>query len=285
MTLLADYGLRTRVWIPSGAIVELLGEFGVTPGGARAAISRLARKGMLESSRKGRLTAYRLAPDAAAGLAIGGAAIAALPSSAESWDGRWTLVAFSLPEAGDAPRRALRQRLRWLGFAPLYDALWVSPLAPVAGVREALRDAGSGAVTVFRARHVELDAAAGRAPLDAWDLAGISRQYGDFVARWSPLLPRIRTGGITGTEALRARTAVMDTYRHFLALDPLLPSRLMPPDWPRHPAREVFAAIYDGLLETALGHVRETVARFVDGAPPDLGAHTLADLLGGLTPA
>jgi len=226
-----------------------------------------------------------LAPGASDLLLAGAHRFVSFGSETRAWDGRWTLVLLALNERERDQRYAIRSRLRWLGFAPLYDALWVSPLAPVAGVREALRDAGSGAVTVFRARHVELDAAAGRAPLDAWDLAGISRQYGDFVARWSPLLPRIRTGGITGTEALRARTAVMDTYRHFLALDPLLPSRLMPPDWPRHPAREVFAAIYDGLLETALGHVRETVARFVDGAPPDLGAHTLADLLAGLTPS
>ena len=41
------------------------------------------------------------------------------------------LVAFSIPEQNRAARDSLRKQLRWLGFAPLYDGLWVSPaIAP-----------------------------------------------------------------------------------------------------------------------------------------------------------
>ncbi|WP_374202889.1 PaaX family transcriptional regulator C-terminal domain-containing protein [Saccharothrix sp. S26] len=50
------------------------------------------------------------------------------------------------------------------------------------------------------------------------------------------------------------RTEVMDTYRRFPALEPLLPLTLLPPDWPRARAREVFLAVYP-----AREHVR-TVA-------------------------
>jgi phenylacetic acid degradation operon negative regulatory protein len=282
MTLLADYGLRTRVWIPSGAIVTLLGEFGVTPGSARAAISRLARRGMLESSRQGWHTSYRLTPDAATTLAIGGAAVAGFPSEAESWDGYWTLIAFSLPEGGDGPRRALRAKLRWLGFAPLYDALWVSPLDLPPGASQTFANISSGTIAVFRARRVEVGGTASRDPLDAWDLASVNQQYQAFIDRWDPILPRVRSGRIAGTEALHARTEVMDTYRHFLALDPRLPMRLMPPDWPRQQARRVFTSIYDGLMETAREHVADTVARFVDGPSPTISSHTVDDLLAGM---
>ncbi|MEO3842923.1 hypothetical protein [Streptomyces sp. B22F1] len=43
------------------------------------------------------------------------------------WDGRWTLLAFSVPETRRADRHALRTRLGWAGFAPLRSGLWVSP--------------------------------------------------------------------------------------------------------------------------------------------------------------
>jgi phenylacetic acid degradation operon negative regulatory protein len=284
MTLMADYSLRTRAWFPSGAIVTVLGEFGVSAGSARAALSRLARRETVQARREGRRTAYRLTPTAARWLAVGGAAVAGFPARAETWDGTWTLIAFSVPESGDGPRRALRGQLRWMGFTPLYDALWISPQALSDEATADLGAVRSGAVTVFRAAHHQIAGPAGRDPLAAWDLAGIARQYEDFVEHWSPLLARVRAGAVTGAPALRARTEVMDTYRHFLALDPLVPAGLMPAPWPRQRAREVFAGIYDGLLGPALEHVARTVAEHADsgpgdGAQPALRAHTVAELL------
>lgn len=50
-TLVADYTLPDRAWLPSAAIVALLGEFGVASGAARTTISRMARRSVLEQSR------------------------------------------------------------------------------------------------------------------------------------------------------------------------------------------------------------------------------------------
>jgi phenylacetic acid degradation operon negative regulatory protein len=282
MTLLADYGLRSRVWIPSGAVVELLGEFGITPGNARAAISRLTRRGTFEGLRRGRRTAYRLAPGAATALALGGKAVAGFPLEAEAWDGRWTVVTFSLPTAGDAPRRSLRSQLRWLGFVPLYDGCWISPRSLPGPAVPLFPGLPPGALTVFRAEHVRAATPADREPLTAWDLDGIRGRYLAFIDRWRPALARIGAGDVGGVEALHLRTEVMDAYRHFLSLDPQVPQRLMPQDWPRHEARSIFTAVYDGLLDPALGHVTETVARHADAPAPVLRGHTVADLLAGL---
>jgi phenylacetic acid degradation operon negative regulatory protein len=282
MTLLADYGLRTRVWIPSGAIVALLGEFGITAGGARAAISRLSRNGMLESSRRGRLTAYRLTPSAADHLTLGGAAVTGFPMAAESWDGLWTMIAFTMGDAGGVPRRALRNHLRSLGFAPLYDAVWVSPVALSEGAVEHFPGLDAGAITVLRAENVAVPTATRRDPLAAWDLKGVHQQYQAFIDHWTAFLPRLRGGKITGIEALHVRTEVMDTYRHFVSLDPMVPMRLMPDDWPRNWARQIFITLYDGLLEPALVHFGTTVAQFVDGPPDTVRGHTATDLLTGL---
>ncbi|MFD0823881.1 PaaX family transcriptional regulator C-terminal domain-containing protein, partial [Micromonospora zhanjiangensis] len=185
-------------------------------------------------------------------------------AAAEAWDGCWTLIAFSLPQEGEAERRALRGRLRWLGYAPLYDGLWVSPHHPPARAAS-LAGIRLGAMTMFRARSVQLSTVTSRDPLDAWDLTNVGEHYASFVRRWRTLLPRIRAGDVVGADALRARTEVMDSYRRFVSLDPWLPMRLMPAGWPRVEARDVFVAVYDGLAEPALRHVRRTVARFVAG--------------------
>jgi phenylacetic acid degradation operon negative regulatory protein len=285
VTLLADYTLRTRAWVPSAAIVALLAESGVSPTGSRAAISRLARRGVLDGRRHGRHSSYRLADSAAVNLSSGGSWIVASMAESEPWDGWWTLIAFSLPQDSSAQRQALRGQLRWLGYAPLYDGLWISPNDLGQKLRDQLGELTLGTMTVFRARHVELGATTGRDPLDAWDIAAIATQYRSFIRQWSSLLPRIRAGKVTGAKAVRARTEVMDTYRRFPVLDPRLPLRLLPPGWPRQPVRDVFAAVYDGLAEPAQEHVRAVVARYAGDAHPGIRAHTTADLLAGVRDA
>ena len=280
VTLLADFTLYTRAWIPSAAIVALLAEAGVSHAGARTTISRLSRRGVLEGSKHGRNSSYRLTSAAALNLAVGGRAIVSAATDTGGWDQRWTLVAFSLPQDEVARRRELRSRLRWLGYAPLYDGLWVSPQDLNSKAEAQLADLTFGAVTVFRARHVDFGATTGRDPLDAWDTAAIAGQYEAFIRRWSPLLPDVRTS-ISGVEAVRARTEVMDTYRRLPILDPRLPLDLLPPDWPRHAARDLFAAVYDGLAAPAQDHVRAIVGRFTTDPLTGVRAHTVADLLSG----
>jgi phenylacetic acid degradation operon negative regulatory protein len=282
VTLLADYTLRTHAWIPSAAIVTLLAESGVSEAGARTAISRLARRGVLESSRQGRQSFYRLVPAAAAQLSDGGRWIVSAADGAEPWDEWWTLIAFSLPQQERTRRRALRGQLRWMGFAPLYDGLWVSPHALTDGSAAQLAQLAPGAMTVFRARHLQFAGTGGRDPLRAWDVAAIAEHYDRFMRRWRAVVPRIEAGRVGGAEAVRVRTEVMDTYRRFAVLDPRLPIRLLPPGWPRLPARQLFAAVYDGLAGAAEQHVRAVAARHADGSSASLRSHTVADILAGV---
>ncbi|HEY8475107.1 MAG TPA: PaaX family transcriptional regulator C-terminal domain-containing protein [Natronosporangium sp.] len=277
VTLVTDYTLRSRGWLPSAAIVALLAEFGISAANARAAISRLARRGVLESDRQRPGSSYRLTESAAQNLSAGGRQIATFAAEAESWDGWWTLIAFSLPKQATAERRLLRGQLRWCGYAPLYDGLWIAPHQLDDASRAKLAKLALGAITVFRAQHVEVNAITGRAPIDAWDTGAIARAYQSFIASWRDLLPRVRAGRVTGAAAVRARTGVMDTYRRFPTLDPRLPIRLMPPGWPRADAHALFVAIYDGLAAPAQEHVRAIAARYATGSQPGVRAHTIAE--------
>ncbi len=285
VTMVADYTLRDRTSLPSGALVELLTELGNSPSGARTTINRLVRRGVLESERRGRQASYRLSVPASGSLARGGRRIAGFAADAESWDGRWTLITFSLPQQGDAQRRALRARLRWHGYAPLYDALWVSPKGLTERVTDVLAEMGHGTVTAFRSEQLPLPGVPGRNPLDAWDLDAIAELYGAFLRRWLPIVGSVSAGEIRDSEAVRTRTEVMGTYRHFSLIDPDLPLSVMPPGWPRTRARELFVALYDGLAGPALDHVRHVVAHHLDGPRPDIRTHSVAELLAGIPPA
>jgi phenylacetic acid degradation operon negative regulatory protein len=282
VTLMADYTLRTLAWLPSAAIVALLGEAGVSQAGARTAISRLARRGVLDGRRQGRQSSYRLTAPAATFLTVGASAILSPTDGIEPWDEHWTLIAFTLPQEENTERRGLRAQLRWMGYAPLYDGLWVSPRELTEKARAQLARLALGAMTVFRARHVDLSAAAGRGPLDAWDTAAIAGEYASFMECWGPVPARMHAGRITGAEAVRVRTEVMETYRRLPILDPQLPDRLLPPGWLRGPARTLFAALYDGLAEIAEDHVRAVAVRFADAPLPGIRAHTVAELAAGL---
>jgi phenylacetic acid degradation operon negative regulatory protein len=278
ITLVADYTLRTRGWLPATAIVALLGASGVSSASARTAISRLSRRGVLECRRDGRHSFYRLTPAAASDLSAGGAWIAGFATQTGPWDGLWTLVAFSYPQHEHGERRALRNQLRWLGFAPLYDALWASPDALSPTVTDRLTATAQGAITVFRARHVDLATQADRNPIDAWDTAAIAIQYETFIRQWRPLRARVRAGRVTGVAAVRARTQIMEGYRRFPLIDPQLPIELMPARWPRSRAREVFGAVYDGLAAKAQDHVRAVVTAVDASLARYVRAHTTSQM-------
>lgn len=265
-TLLGDYWISRPEQLPSAALVRLTEEFGVSAVAARAALSRLARRDLLESSKVGRRTYYRLTDRAAAVLNDGRQRIMSFGLEQGAWDGTWVVAAFSISEEQRDLRHALRARLRWLGFAPLYDGLWVSPTADADSAASVLTELEVPTSTIFRAK--ALDAAGLRAPQEAWDFDQLRRTYEGFAAQYSPLLARVRKGAVGASEALVARTGIMDTWRTFPNHDPDLPAELLPADWPRAAARDVFVEIYDTLGPLAEFRVKQIVAEF----EPELAA-------------
>ena len=265
LTLLGDYWWQRTEPLPSSAIVALLGEFGVSDSAARAALSRLTRNGLLVTSKAGRRTYSRLSSRAAAILDDGARRIFSFGAASQPWDGMWSLVAFSIPEDNRAARDALRKQLRWLGFAPLYDALWVSPRDHAAEVIGSLQDLGIGTATAFRATSVPSAGPASSVssvPVRAWDLDGLRARYECFISFAGRLRDAAAAGQVPPMDALIARTRVMDEWRAFPGLDPDLPAELLPPAWPRHEARELFIACYDLLGPLGARRVRQIITRY-----------------------
>ncbi|MFC5750451.1 PaaX family transcriptional regulator C-terminal domain-containing protein [Actinomadura rugatobispora] len=263
LTLLGDYWYGLHDHLPSAALVALLGEFGISPAAARAALNRLARRGVLESSRTGRHTGYGVTRRAPVEVRLGHATRSAIlfGGAPPTWDGQWRTVAFSMPEDQRNVRRAVRARLRWLGFAPLFDGVWVSPHEREEEAGRFLSELGIRTYVVMTAR-IPPGVPQGTAPLDAWDLGTIRAGYDEFIAEWEPLLGRAREGAVGTAEALLSRTGLMYDWMHFPGVDPLLPEELLPADWPRRRAHEIFAELYDSLGPLAETRVRQIIARF-----------------------
>jgi phenylacetic acid degradation operon negative regulatory protein len=259
LTLLGDYWWQRTEPLPTAAIVALLAEFKVSDSAARAALSRLTRNGLLVTSKSGRRTFTRLSAHAAAILDDGARRIFSFGEASGPWDGMWSLVAFSIPEDDRRARDALRKQLRWLGFAPLYDGLWLSPRDHAAEVIGCLKDLGITTATAFRATAVPGD---GDIPAQAWDLAGLRSDYKRFIAFAGRLRDTVSAGRVSPANALLSRTRVMDSWRAFPASDPDLPAELLPVGWPRAAARELFIGCYDLLGPFAAQHVRDIIADY-----------------------
>lgn len=265
LTLLGDYWWGQADPLPSAALVDLLADFGVSDVAARAALSRMVKHRLLVSTRSGRNTFYAMTSRARSVMREGAERIVAFGAGEDTWDGRWTVVAFSVPEANRAAREALRTRLRWLGFAPLYDALWVSPHPRHDQALDELADLGVTSATAFVAAS-PVRTATSVAPETAWDLDGLAALYRAFVDQWEPTHDALGKGAIAPVDALVKRTELMDAWRAFPGVDPDLPRRLLPSDWPRDRARELFLDTYERLGAPASVRVRQVIGTY----SPDL---------------
>lgn len=261
LTLLGDYWWQRTESLPSAALVALLAEFGVSDSAARAALSRLTRNKLLVTAKNGRRTFVRLSDRAARILDEGASHIFSFGLHTQPWDGNWSVVAFSIPEHNRAARDALRKQLRWLGFAPLYDGLWVSPRDHAAEVVGELAELGITTATAFRATAVPGTGRDGL-PQRAWDLEALQDRYDGFIEYAAELRERALAGRISPVEALVERTRVMDEWRAFPGLDPDLPSELLPKAWPRAAARDLFISAYDLLGPVAVHRVQQIIARY-----------------------
>ncbi|PZG21685.1 PaaX family transcriptional regulator [Micromonospora craterilacus] len=213
---------------------------------------------MLERTKEGRRTSYRLTDPASQTLRRGARRIFARTDE-NAWNGLWTLIAFTLPLDDANQRRLLRARLRWLTFWPLYDATWVTPHDRYDEVREQLSELGITDAVVLRSHDLEL-LPSGRARLEAaWRIDELAAGYQDFLARHRDVARRAAEGGLSPAAALVARTELVNDWRALVGDDPDLPAKFLPPSFPRAEARVMFLSTSDALAGPAQLRFEELV--------------------------
>jgi phenylacetic acid degradation operon negative regulatory protein len=258
VTMLGTYvrPFARTVW--SGGLVLLLGEFGFSAGAARAALTRLVRRDLIARVRSGRLVHYRLTPRCERLLIEGDGRIftlGRLPADA----GPWTVLWHQIPEERRLERTRLARRLRFLGFGPVQDSVWVAPHDHASEVADLLGELGvAESAAVFVAN---VGAGPGLPALvsRAWDLSGLEERYWAFCSEFEPFLAS--DVSLADRDAFLVRTRLMHSFRAFALLDPELPEKLAPLSEPRTRAAEIFEALYTALAAPSQRHFDAVVSR------------------------
>src|SRR5436305_3025454 len=159
-------------WIAVADLIALMAEAGLDAQSVRSSVSRLKRRGVIASERRGGAAGYRLTARGEAILRAGDARIFARGQS-----GGWLLVVFSIPEAQRALRHRLRAGLAGLGLGTVAPAVWIAPAQLEAEVRALVAELDLGHnVTLFAGRALAGD------PARWWDLARVAAEYARYVA-------------------------------------------------------------------------------------------------------
>lgn len=276
--LMGDYWFARPEPLPSSALVELLGRFGITPASARAAIQRLAHRGFLVASREGRKTAYAVNAESREALA-GHVRRLFQAHRPAPWDGTWTIVTYSLPDADSPERRLLREQLRQLRFGHLNDGVWVKAGRHANDVQSLLPELPphlAPLVIPFEGA-VLPDTIPPSRLRSAFDAEAIDEEYREFSQRWRRRAAELETAWPTGDDALILRTEVMSEWRALIRRDPQLPAELLASPAPLQQAAETCALFYDRLGPSAEQAVRRVIERHQPPLEPLVRHHTFAD--------
>jgi phenylacetic acid degradation operon negative regulatory protein len=237
LTFLGGYLLGRGVHVATSSLVDVLHRAGVSEHATRSTVSRMARREQLHRVRRGRQVYVGPTPATREVLRDGDARIWRTDVVNTRWDGSWTLLSFSLPDAWQRERHLLRARLVWAGFGPLQGGLWIAPSA--VDVRALGEGLGlDGRLRAFDARAVaptDVDALV----RDAWDLPALAGRYTAFRDRWADAAARPDL-----PDPLAAQLLLQTDWLQAVRRDPRLPRRHLPPDWPAEPAHAVFRERY-----------------------------------------
>jgi phenylacetic acid degradation operon negative regulatory protein len=247
LTLLGEFVLPRDEAAWTGALVTALAEVGVEEKAARQALSRTAAEGLLTAERDGRRVRWRLTPAGTRLLVAGTERIYGFGRRVQPWDGRWLVVAVSVPETQRQLRHRLRTRLTWAGLGSPMPGLWVTPDVDKEKEVAAVVDELGVEAFSFTGPSGEIGEQH-RVVAQAWALGDVERRYLEFLDAVAEMEVS------TPAEAFAAQVRLVQEWRRFPFLDPALPPELLPATWPGPAAAQVFARQHDAWHDDAQAH-------------------------------
>jgi phenylacetic acid degradation operon negative regulatory protein len=219
------------VWL--GTLLAFFETLDIDASVVRTAMSRLTADGWFERNKVGRNAFYRLVERGRHTFDIATRHIYDAPPS--DWTGRFELLLIGSTEDRDASREALKNA----GFGSPLPGVWVAPSgAPIP-------DEAAGAIRL----EVSAEDDNGRRLLSAsWPLDRTADAYLKFMKTFEPLRAAVNQKPLGDADAFTARILLIHHYRRVVLRDPLLPTALLPADWPGRAARTLCGEIYRALL-------------------------------------
>ncbi|MBA2891435.1 PaaX family transcriptional regulator [Nonomuraea soli] len=244
LAFLGIHLLGKHVAVSSGSVIGVLAGLGVSEEATRSTLTRMTQRGLLERHRRGRQAYFGLTARSESVLEEGATRMWRTSPVNRGWDGRWTLIGFSLPESWTQQRHDLRSRLMWGGFGPLQNGLWIAPA--IVDVPALLADLRLDAhIRAFVAETVKPTEAA-QFVGEAFDLDGLAAGYRRFLRVWDRRRPLPELPDDLVRELL-----LQAEWLQLVRDDPRLPLEHLPDDWPSPQAEEVFHDLAAAFREPA----------------------------------
>lgn len=258
VTIFGLYARETGASLPVSSLVRLLRELGVEAAGVRSSVSRLKRRGVLESKKVDGVASYGIVPGRVDMFTEGDTRIfSPRHSSAED---KWLLAVFSIPETIRAKRHILRSELTRMGFGSVTSGVWIAPERTWVRAKQQLDRLGlEPYIDYFRAEHLsplELSRKVGT----WWDLVALDTMYADFIAKYESLKVKwdSRPGNLSGEtlrDAFVGYVPMITEWRRLPYKDPGLSAELLPADWKGMLAEGLFSDLHHHLRIPAHDYV------------------------------
>ena len=153
----------------------------------------------------------------------------------KSWDGKWRIISYEIPEVKRHLRDRLRREMEGWGLGPWHRSFWVTPHPVI----ESLRDLVLGKeeekyVQAFEAEHAFGD----REILieKVWEKSEIEKRYRKLFKDWHEIIS-------AKEEPLLKFKKVVAAYVEVLKKDPGLPKELVGERWIAFEAWEIFKEV------------------------------------------
>ena len=250
LTMLGEFVFPRGEQVWTATFVEAMAAVGVEEKAARQALARTSAEGILIPVRVGRRTRWALSASGRTLLDDGTRRIYGFMRERRRWDGRWLILAVTVPETQRQLRHRLRTRLTWAGMGSPAAGLWVVPYADRAPeVARIVAELGIAGNTMS---WIGESAGIGR-PADlvaaAWtSLDDVEREYAAFVAAFD------RRRAESPAAAFAAQVDLVQAWRRFPFIDPALPVELLDHDWPGQRAAAVFHGCHERWHRRAQAH-------------------------------
>jgi phenylacetic acid degradation operon negative regulatory protein len=232
--------LPARVLVRSGSM------FGISEGTIRVALTRMTNAGELSTNGTGRyeLIGHLRNRQSRQDESRSGVADTA---NGKRWNGEWEMAAVVGEGRTAAERTELRTAMRRLRYGELREGFWLRPA-----------NLSAGRLTLDRAVATQWTLPLSGRPDDPksvarqlWDLAAWAKLSGELLDQLHLGLtdlrkPRLKLGA---PESLAQWFTTNASVLRHLQADPLLPTALLPPDWPGHKLRETFETFDTAFLE------------------------------------
>jgi phenylacetic acid degradation operon negative regulatory protein len=266
VTIFGDSIMPRGGAVALGSLIALAAPFGLNERLVRTAAARLAKDGWLDGHRSGKLSEYHLSREGRERFAEATKRIYSKPDT--EWSGRWTVVV--LPPMRAAERKELREELIWRGFGELSTTVFAHPeldSRSLSGERIPPPLGPRSKAIVFEANLAAADAPQRLVSLGC----DLGSRYRRFVKRFERVLAALHARRALDPRAcFIVRTLLIHEYRRLHLRDPLLPPRLLRPDWPGTQAAALCRDIYARVFAASEAHLSRVASQLGGPLPaPD----------------